>query len=89
MKDYIETRVLELAQYIIDHHATVRQAAKQFCISKSTVHKDMRSRLKHIDLHRYEQVAEVLQFNLSERHIRGGIATKEKYEKMRTKKSLQ
>lgn len=90
VKDYIEARVLELAEYIIDNHATVRQAAKVFCVSKSTVHKDMRGRLQYIDPDRYERVAEVLQFNLSERHIRGGIATKEKYQKMRAKKeSLQ
>ncbi|MBQ6946596.1 MAG: sporulation transcriptional regulator SpoIIID [Clostridia bacterium] len=90
MKDHIETRVLELADYIIKHNATVRNAAKVFCVSKSTVHKDMRTRLQHIDTSKYDQVAEVLQFNLSERHIRGGIATKEKYQKLRIKKeSLQ
>lgn len=88
LKDYIRTRVLELAEYIIEQHATVRQAAKQFSVSKSTVHKDMRSRLQYIDQNRYEQVAVILQFNLSERHIRGGIATKEKYQKLRTKKEL-
>ena len=83
MKDYIEQRVTELAHYIVDHNATVRQAAVRFAVSKSTVHKDIRSRLKNIDLDLYDQVAEVLQFNLSERHIRGGIATKEKYQKLK------
>ena len=83
MKDYIEQRVTELAHYIVDHNATVRQAAARFAVSKSTVHKDIRSRLKNIDLDLYDQVAEVLQYNLSERHIRGGIATKEKYQKLK------
>ncbi len=83
VKDYIEQRVTELAHYIVDHNATVRQAAARFAVSKSTVHKDIRSRLLNIDLDLYDKVAEVLQLNLSERHIRGGIATKEKYQKLK------
>lgn len=83
MKDYIEQRVTELAHYIVDNNATVRQAASRFAVSKSTVHKDIRSRLQNIDLDLYDKVARVLQFNLSERHIRGGIATKEKYKKLK------
>lgn len=83
MKDYIEQRVTELAHYIIDHNATVRQAAARFAVSKSTVHKDIRSRLQNIDLDLYDQVSEILEFNLSERHIRGGKATKEKYKKLK------
>ena len=88
MSETLEQRACELAVYMIETGATVRAAAKHFGISKSTVHKDMRSRLQYIDQNRYEQVAEILQFNLSERHIRGGIATKEKYQKLRTKKEL-
>ena len=83
MKDYIEQRVMELAHYIVENNATVRQAASKFAVSKSTVHKDIRSRLLNIDLDLYDKVAKVLQFNLSERHIRGGIATKEKYQKLK------
>lgn len=83
MKDYIEQRVTELAHYIIDHNATVRQAAARFAVSKSTVHKDIRSRLQNIDLDLYDQVSEILEINLSERHIRGGKATKEKYKKLK------
>jgi len=83
VKDYIEQRVTELAHYIIDHNATVRQAAARFAVSKSTVHKDIRSRLQNIDLDLYDQVSEILEINLSERHIRGGKATKEKYKKLK------
>lgn len=85
MKDYIEQRVVELARYIVENNATVRQTAGQFAVSKSTVHKDIRGRLQNIDLDLYDKVAEVLQLNLSERHIRGGIATKEKYRKLKEK----
>ena len=88
LKDYIHARVLQLADYIIENEATVRAAAAAFCVSKSTVHKDMRCRLKYVDPDKYDQVAQVLQYNLSERHIRGGIATKEKYRKMRIKKEI-
>ena len=79
MKDYIEERAVEIAYYIIDHRATVRQAAKQFGISKSTVHKDMSERLPEINQSLASQVRRVLDINKSERHIRGGMATKEKY----------
>ena len=83
MKDYIEERVLELGHYIVDNKATVRQAARRFAVSKSTVHKDIRTRLQNIDLDLYDKVVDVLQLNLSERHIRGGIATKQKYQKIK------
>jgi putative DeoR family transcriptional regulator (stage III sporulation protein D) len=75
MKDYIEERAVAIANYIIDHNATVRQTAKKFGISKSTVHKDMVDRLQHIN-----PSLVVLDINKSERHIRGGMATKEKYQ---------
>lgn len=79
MKDYIEQRAVELAQYIIEHGATVRKAAKVFNISKSTVHKDVHERLYKINPALYKEAQTVLEQNKAERHIRGGMATKEKY----------
>ncbi len=79
MKDYIEKRAIELAEYIINTNSTVRMAAKQFNISKSTVHKDITSRLSGLNKSLYERVKKVLEKNKDERHIRGGMATKEKY----------
>ena len=79
MKDYIEERAVEIAAYIIDHHATVRQTAKQFGISKSTVHKDVTERLIQINPALAKEARKVLDTNKSERHIRGGMATREKY----------
>lgn len=72
-------RILEVANYIIDTKATVRQAAKVFGVSKSTVHKDMTERLIDINPEKAKLVKEVLEFNKAERHIRGGRATKKKY----------
>ncbi len=79
MKEYIEERAIEIAKYIIENNATVRQAAKQFGISKSTVHKDCRERLVKINPTLAAEAGKVLDVNKSERHIRGGLATKEKY----------
>lgn len=79
MKDYMRERILEVANYIIDTKATVRQAAKVFGVSKSTVHKDMTERLIDINPEKAKLVKEVLEFNKAERHIRGGRATKKKY----------
>lgn len=70
---------MEIARYIIDNNTTVRQAAKHFGISKSTVHKDCTERLRQIDAGLAAQAREVLDVNKSERHIRGGVATREKY----------
>ena len=81
MKDNIEQRAVELAEYIIENGATVRDAAKQFGVSKSTVHKDVGIRLEKINKCLYVQVKSVLELNKSERHIRGGMATKNKYQK--------
>ena len=78
--DYIEQRVIKCAEYIVATGCTVRACSAHFEISKSTVHKDVSERLKYIDTDLYERVQSVLKLNLSERHIRGGIATKEKYE---------
>ena len=79
MKDYIEERVLELARYIIDTGATVRSTAAKFRISKATVHKDITERLREINPGLAAEVKEVLENNKAERHIRGGLATREKY----------
>ena len=79
MKEYIEERAVNIACYIIEHNATVRQAAKAFGVSKSTVHKDVTERLLHINPSLASRTREILDINKSERHIRGGMATKEKY----------
>lgn len=79
MKGYIEERAVDIANYIIDYNATVRQTAKKFGISKSTVHKDVTDRLIQINPVLAKQARKVLDVNKSERHIRGGLATKEKY----------
>lgn len=79
MKDYIEERVLELAHYIINTNATVRTAAKKFRVSKSTVHKDITERLLELNPSLAAEVKTVLENNKAERHLRGGMATKEKY----------
>lgn len=79
MKDYIEERVLELAHHIIETGATVRSTASRFRVSKSTVHKDITERLQEINPGLAAEVKQVLDNNKAERHIRGGLATKEKY----------
>ncbi len=82
MKDYIEKRAVELAEYIIEHNTTVRKTAKEFNISKSTVHKDVHERLRRINPDLYREAQAILEQNKAERHIRGGMATREKYLKM-------
>ena len=79
MKDYIEERAVEIANYIIESNSTVRQTEKKFGISKSTVHKDVTERLLQINPALAAQTRRVLDTNKSERHIRGGLATREKY----------
>jgi len=79
LKAYIEERAINIATYIIDQNATVRETAKKFGISKSTVHKDVAERLLQINPILAKDVRKVLDINKSERHIRGGMATKEKY----------
>ena len=79
MWDYIEERAVKCAEYIVETGCTVRACSAHFSISKSTVHKDVAERLRYIDGDLYERVQQVLKLNLSERHIRGGLATKEKY----------
>ena len=79
MKEYIEERAIRIAIYIVESNATVRQTAKAFGVSKSTVHKDVTDRLMQINPVLAKQARHVLDVNKSERHIRGGLATKEKY----------
>ena len=79
MRENIEQRACDLAVYIIENGSTVRAAAKAFGVSKSTVHKDLRERLPHCNRALYGQVKAVLELNKAERHIRGGMATKQKY----------
>lgn len=83
MKGIVEERAAMLGEYIIESKATVRSAAKKFGISKSTVHKDVSQRLKIVNPVLYREVREILDTNKSQRHIRGGIATKHKYEMLK------
>mgnify|MGYP000209974130 CR=1 FL=1 len=80
---YIEERAVNLAHYIIDSKDTVRGAAKKFGVSKSTVHKDVTERLEVINPGLAEEIRKVLDVNKAERHLRGGMATREKYSHMR------
>lgn len=80
MQSYsIEERTIDLANYIIENRCTVRDAAKKFGISKSTVHKDITERLPRINKRLWGLTREILNENKQERHIRGGMATREKY----------
>ncbi|MEW6045871.1 MAG: sporulation transcriptional regulator SpoIIID [Bacillota bacterium] len=83
MRDYIRKRVVDISHYIISTRATVRQAATVFGVSKSTVHKDMTERLPRLNKDLARQVKRVLDRNKAERHIRGGEATRAKYQKQR------
>ena len=84
MIDTIEQRACELAVYIIENGATVRSAAKHFGISKSTVHKDLSQRLPQYNNILYKQVRSILEENKAQRHIRGGLATKRKFEQIKS-----
>ena len=79
MQNDIDKRVCDTAVYIIENRATVRKAARQFGVSKSTVHKDLTERLPRINPSLYQQVRVLLDINKDERHIRGGLATRKKY----------
>ncbi len=83
MKNPVEERAVELGVYIVENHSTVRATAKQFGISKSTVHMDVATRLRELNPMLYHQVREILEINKAQRHIRGGIATKEKYKSLK------
>ena len=86
MEAYIEKRVLDTASFIIETGATVRRAAKEFGVSKSTVHKDVTDRLKHVNKTMASEVAAVLETNKEERHLRGGAATQLKFRELAEKK---
>lgn len=83
MNGNVEKRCIEIGKYIRDTGATVRQAGSVFGISKSTVHIDVTKRLYEIDRILFEEVNKVLQENKAERHIRGGNATKKKYQDLK------
>lgn len=85
----VEDRAAELGEYIVRNNATVRSAAKVFGISKSTVHTDVSERLKKSDYALYVKVRKVLDENKAQRHIRGGLATKEKYEHLKSEKAAE
>lgn len=88
MKDYIHERVIAAAKYVMDTKSTVRETAKVFGVSKSTIHKDITDRLPRINPSLAEEVKRVLAYNKAERHIRGGKATREKYIKAQGKNAI-
>lgn len=81
---YLEDRIKEEAGYIIEHRATVREAANALHIGKSTLHKDVTERLRTVHPAMFHQVREILNVNKAERHIRGGKATHDKYAALRS-----
>ncbi len=87
MKGIVEQRAVTLGRHIAESGDTVRQTAKKFGISKSTVHKDVSSRLKKINPDLYAKTRKVLEKNKKERHIRGGLATREKYLHLKQQKA--
>ncbi len=89
MHGNMEERACRLAEWIIDNRATVRAAAERFGVSKSTVHKDMTERLRQIDRLSYEKVRLIMEQNKAERHIRGGNATKQKFNKQKQTKTTE
>lgn len=88
MKDYIHERVIAAAKYVLDTKSTVRETAKVFGVSKSTIHKDITDRLPRINPSLAEEVKRVLAYNKAERHIRGGKATREKYIKAQGRNAI-
>lgn len=80
MKPYIKERTLSVANHIVKTNDTIRKTAKIFNLSKSTVHNDLSKRLKKVDAKMYNEVQKILDLNFSEKHIRGGLSTKKKYE---------
>lgn len=85
MRNSVEERAVILGKYIVDTGATVRNCAQKYGVSKSTVHKDVSDRLKILDNDLYLDVKKILEINKAERHIRGGLATKNKYLKSKLK----
>lgn len=86
MKDYIEERAITLSEYIVEKKTTVRDTARIFNISKSTVHKDVSERIWQIDEKLAKKVQNILLYNKADRHLRGGNATKHKYELLKNSK---
>jgi len=85
MKTYIKERTLQVAKYISETQHTIRKTAQVFNLSKSTVHNDLSKRLRKVDEKMYETVKKILEQNFEEKHLRGGMSTKKKYEKERTR----
>ena len=85
LKDHIEERAVAVANFIVSSNSTVRETAKRFGISKSTVHKDITDRVEKLDPDLARSVRKVLEVNKAERHIRGGLATREKYLRRNTR----
>ena len=81
MKAYIKERTLQVAEHIAQTEDTVRKTAEIYHLSKSTVHNDVSTRLKKLDVDMFEEVQKVMQKNFAEKHIRGGMSTKEKFER--------
>ena len=79
MYEDVYLKTIEYARYIVDNNATIRATAKRFGVAKSTVHYDLNNRLKYYDGDLYLRVKKILQVNFNEKHIRGGMATKQKY----------
>ncbi|MBE7075721.1 MAG: stage III sporulation protein D [Clostridiales bacterium] len=88
MKAYIKQRTLDEARYITENQVTIRKTAQVFGLSKSTVHNDLSRRLRKYDAVLYESVKKILDKNFDEKHIRGGMSTKQKYESKDVEKSL-
>ena len=84
MRTDIEERAVRLAEYITENRATVRAAAKKFGVSKSTVHKDITERLETVSPELYAKVRDLLELNKAERHIRGVMATRDKFRKLKS-----
>ncbi|MDE6276394.1 MAG: sporulation transcriptional regulator SpoIIID [Clostridia bacterium] len=81
MREYCDTTIIAIANYILENKCTVRACAQAFGISKSAIHSYMNTKLKYIDIDLYEEVRAVLEYNLSVRHLRGGESTKKLYQK--------
>ena len=83
MNKKIENRVIEISKYILKTHDTIRDTAKKFSVSKSTVHKDIQERLKDIDATNYQKIMNIFETHIATRHILGGESTKLKYQKLK------
>ncbi|HLR09267.1 MAG TPA: sporulation transcriptional regulator SpoIIID [Bacillota bacterium] len=79
MHDYIKERTIRIGKHVVETRKTVRTIAKEFGVSKSTVHKDLTERLPEINPELYQEVKKVLEYHKSIRHLRGGEATRKKY----------